>query len=73
MIGLVLGIALVSPATETVVAVLLTYSVIRAQVNREEQHLTALHSDLYLEWASRTGRFVPGIGLLNPPKNSERS
>ena len=30
----------------------------------EEPYLTRIHGDAYLDYASRTGRFVPGIGRL---------
>jgi protein-S-isoprenylcysteine O-methyltransferase Ste14 len=34
------------------------------QVRLEERHLLALHADAYREYASRVGRFLPGIGRL---------
>jgi protein-S-isoprenylcysteine O-methyltransferase Ste14 len=35
----------------------------------EEPFLIALHGERYLEWASRTGRFVPGIGKLRAARD----
>jgi protein-S-isoprenylcysteine O-methyltransferase Ste14 len=32
----------------------------------EEPHLLRVHGDAYRDYASRVGRFVPGIGLLAP-------
>jgi len=37
------------------------------QVRLEERHLVALHGDAYLRYASRTGRFLPGVGRLAAP------
>ena len=30
----------------------------------EEPHLIRTHGEPYLRWASRVGRFVPGLGRL---------
>lgn len=64
MIGLGVGAALATPSIVTVVAPALFYAVFRWQVAREEAFLIAKHGRPYLEWASRVGRFVPGLGLL---------
>ncbi len=34
----------------------------------EEPYLIRTHGERYLDWASRTGRFVPGVGRLARPR-----
>jgi protein-S-isoprenylcysteine O-methyltransferase Ste14 len=43
------------------------------QVRLEERHLLSLHGDAYCRYASRVGRFVPGIGRLRDARQIGRS
>jgi protein-S-isoprenylcysteine O-methyltransferase Ste14 len=59
------GVVLLVPTIVTVAGlglVVLSHQVLVRLV--EEPYLTRVHGDAYLDYASRTGRFVPGIGRL---------
>jgi len=58
------GIALVAPAPALLAVAGATVVVVAVQTRLEERHLAALHAGNYLAWASRAGRFVPGLGRL---------
>lgn len=67
-----LGLALMVPNVFSLAGVLALVAAIELQVRCvEEPYLTRVHGERYLAYASRTGRFVPGVGTL-PPKD-ERS
>nr|PZN14247.1 MAG: hypothetical protein DIU78_26530 [Pseudomonadota bacterium] len=62
------GLALAVPTPLTVALPLLLLFALEVQVRFvEEPYLVRTHGAPYLEWASRTGRFVPGIGRLRLP------
>jgi protein-S-isoprenylcysteine O-methyltransferase Ste14 len=62
------GLGLLVPNALAVVALTAGVVGLQLQVRRvEEPYLVAAHGSSYLEWAARTGRFVPGVGLLQPP------
>lgn len=68
------GLALLVPNVLT--ALMLVLFVIAHQVQVrfvEEPYLLQVHGDEYRRYAASTGRFVPGIGRLRPPPQSERS
>jgi protein-S-isoprenylcysteine O-methyltransferase Ste14 len=56
------GVVLVAPSLWTLAAALGVAIALAVQTRLEEQHLAALHGPTYRAWASRVGRFVPGIG-----------
>jgi protein-S-isoprenylcysteine O-methyltransferase Ste14 len=58
------GVVAVSPAlwgAAMVAGVILLFGM---QARAEERHLRATHGAEYVAWASRVGRFVPGVGKL---------
>ena len=59
-----LGIVFITPAVWTVVGWLVTVVSIELQARLEERHLCATIGKTYERYASRVGRFVPGIGRL---------
>ncbi len=59
------GLLLVLPTPATIIAVALFAVGIHLQVRHvEEPYLLRTHGDTYRRYASRTGRFVPGLGRL---------
>jgi protein-S-isoprenylcysteine O-methyltransferase Ste14 len=66
-LGMLLGLAgvvLVAPAPWSVAVWLAGAAAIGVQTRLEEQHLRARHGEAYLAYASRVGRFFPGVGRL---------
>ena len=60
-----LGTTLVTPNALAITGYLLLVISIEVQVRLvEEPYLRKTHGDTYREYASRVGRFVPGVGLL---------
>ena len=65
MIPASLGMALMVPNIAAAVALLLLVAAIELQVRLvEEPYLIRIHGQTYLDYASRTGRFLPNVGLL---------
>jgi protein-S-isoprenylcysteine O-methyltransferase Ste14 len=65
MIAVALGLLLLVPNVFALLAVLALVVGVEIQVRLvEEPYLVKQHGDAYLSWARRTGRFVPGLGLL---------
>jgi protein-S-isoprenylcysteine O-methyltransferase Ste14 len=66
------GLALLVPNAASLAALAALVVGIEIQVRLvEEPHLLRAHGDAYQSWASRTGRFVPGLGRLSrsaPPR-----
>ena len=60
----VLGVALAIPALWSIAVCLGASAAIAYQVRLEEEHLLARHGDAYRAYASRVGRFLPGVGRL---------
>jgi protein-S-isoprenylcysteine O-methyltransferase Ste14 len=61
-----IGFALLVPTWLAIVAIAAAVIAFEVQVRLvEEPYLIRSHGDAYLAWASRVGRFVPGIGRLN--------
>jgi protein-S-isoprenylcysteine O-methyltransferase Ste14 len=58
------GIFLAAPCGWTLALWIAATLTVSRQVRLEERHLLALHGDAYRRYASRVGRFVPGIGRL---------
>lgn len=59
------GIVLVAPGVWSVSLWLAGAAAISLQTRLEEQHLRTRHGEAYLAYASRVGRFVPGVGRLS--------
>jgi protein-S-isoprenylcysteine O-methyltransferase Ste14 len=62
MLLALLGVLAVAPTVGAAVAWVAVAQLIAVQVRLEEQHLLALHGEIFAEYVARTGRFVPGIG-----------
>ena len=62
-----LGFAMLVPTWAAAVAGVLLFVGLEIQVRLvEEPHLIRTHGEPYRAWASRVGRFVPGLGRLSP-------
>jgi protein-S-isoprenylcysteine O-methyltransferase Ste14 len=65
VIPLVAGLVLLAPNAISIAAFAAMIAALEIQVRLvEEPHLLRAHDPAYREYASRVGRFVPGIGLL---------
>jgi protein-S-isoprenylcysteine O-methyltransferase Ste14 len=58
------GIFLAAPCGWTLALWISATVTVSRQVRLEERHLLALHGAAYRRYASRVGRFVPGVGRL---------
>jgi protein-S-isoprenylcysteine O-methyltransferase Ste14 len=58
------GMFLAAPSVWTLGLWLAAAVTISRQVRLEERHLLSLHGDAYRRYASRVGRFLPGVGRL---------
>jgi protein-S-isoprenylcysteine O-methyltransferase Ste14 len=56
------GFVLLAPSPWSLMGVLWIASLLAIQIRLEEAHLLRLHGDEYASYASRVGRFLPGIG-----------
>jgi protein-S-isoprenylcysteine O-methyltransferase Ste14 len=66
-LGLLLGLAgvvLVVPSAASLAVWLAAAVAIVRQTRLEEEHLEARHGEAYRSYASRVGRFLPGVGRL---------
>jgi protein-S-isoprenylcysteine O-methyltransferase Ste14 len=59
------GLASLTPSFAAFLGWFVVAALIALQVRFEERHLTALHGREYRAWASRVGRFLPGVGCLS--------
>ncbi|MCE9673287.1 isoprenylcysteine carboxylmethyltransferase family protein [Myxococcus stipitatus] len=66
MLWVLTGVVLVTPSAWTVMAWFDAALLVSLQARLEEAHLLRLHGDSYLAYASRVGRFWPGVGRLTP-------
>jgi protein-S-isoprenylcysteine O-methyltransferase Ste14 len=65
VIPLVAGLTLLAPNPVAIAAFVVLVAAFEIQVRLvEEPYLLRAHGDAYREYASRVGRFVPGLGLL---------
>ena len=59
------GLALMVPSVLSFAALALLFASLEVQTRLvEEPYLTRVHGDEYTGWASRAGRFLPGVGRL---------
>ncbi len=65
MLLVLAGVVFVTPCAWTVMAWVDGLLLISLQARLEERHLLKLHGDAYRGYASRVGRFVPGVGRLS--------
>jgi protein-S-isoprenylcysteine O-methyltransferase Ste14 len=65
MLLALLGLALLVPNAVSLLAFVASLAGLELHVRRvEEPHLLRTHGEAYRAWASRTGRFLPGLGRL---------
>jgi protein-S-isoprenylcysteine O-methyltransferase Ste14 len=65
MLAVALGLALLVPNLWALLAALALFAGLELQVRLvEEPYLLRTHGEPYRVWASRTGRFLPGLGSL---------
>ena len=62
MLLLAVGVAVVAPSGWTITGLWLVYVLVGFQARAEEEHLLRQHGDVFVQWAARVGRFVPGLG-----------
>ncbi len=67
MLAMLAGMVLVTPSAWTVMGGIGAGLLIGVQTRLEEEHLSRLHGAAYRAYASRVGRFLPGVGRLGPP------
>lgn len=68
MVVAVAGLTLASPSVLTLAGLVALVVGVEIQVRlTEEPHLVATHGADYSAYASRVGRFVPGVGMLRTP------
>ncbi|HZI06345.1 MAG TPA: isoprenylcysteine carboxylmethyltransferase family protein [Archangium sp.] len=64
MLLVVTGLTLATPSAWTVMAWADYILLVSLQVRLEEEHLLRLHGGAYRAYATRVGRFIPGVGRL---------
>ncbi len=64
MLLAVIGITLITPSPWMVMGTLFVAYTVSVQVRLEEEHLLALHGEVYRAYAARVGRFFPGVAKL---------
>ena len=62
VLAIVIGVTCMTPAPWTIAGLVVGYILIAIQSRLEEEHMCRQHPAAFARWASRTGRFVPGIG-----------
>jgi protein-S-isoprenylcysteine O-methyltransferase Ste14 len=63
MIPFFFGVAFLAPNAVTIVGAVLVFVSLEMQVRfTEEPHLVAVHGEDYVAYASKVGRFLPGVG-----------
>lgn len=74
MLALGAGAALAVPNAPTIAGAVLLWATLQLQVRLvEEPHLREVHGAAYLDWAAGAGRFLPGLGRLDPGATAPRS
>ena len=58
------GLALLAPSAWSLMLAWTAAWFVAIQARLEEKHLLALHGEAFAEYASRVGRFLPGIGTI---------
>jgi protein-S-isoprenylcysteine O-methyltransferase Ste14 len=67
MLAVTIGLAGMVPTVVTAIAALCLLAAVQIQVRAvEEPYLITIHHRTYLHYASHAGRFLPGIGRLQP-------
>ncbi len=64
IITMIIGLAIATPSLWSILGVAIAVLLISVQTRLEEAHLIEEHGDDYRIYASKTGRFVPGVGTL---------
>jgi protein-S-isoprenylcysteine O-methyltransferase Ste14 len=66
----VTGYVLLLPTPLSLLALAAFAIGVRQQVAAEEDYLARTYGDAYRDYASRVGRFVPGLGKLKTPRGT---
>ncbi len=69
---LLLGVVLLTPSPWTISGWLHALLLVALQARLEEEHLARVHGPRYLDYATRVGRFVPWLGLLDSKAGAPR-
>lgn len=74
MLTALTGMALLVPTPVTLTAALVLLAAVQIQVRGvEEPYLLRAHPDAYPSYAARVGRFLPGLGRLEPEPSMTRA
>lgn len=66
MLPTVFGLVLMVPSALAIAAIVTLFVALELQVRLvEEPYLFQVHGDAYADYATRVGRFVPGLGLID--------
>jgi protein-S-isoprenylcysteine O-methyltransferase Ste14 len=69
MFAFAVGLTLVVPNAASLLGLVGVVAVIDLVVRRvEEPYLESVHGTDFRAWAGRTGRFLPGLGRIRPPR-----
>jgi protein-S-isoprenylcysteine O-methyltransferase Ste14 len=67
MLPTVFGLVLMVPSPLAIAAIVTLFVGLELQVRLvEEPYLLRAHGETYLDYGSKVGRFVPGLGLMHP-------
>jgi protein-S-isoprenylcysteine O-methyltransferase Ste14 len=66
LLTMLAGLVLIAPSAWTIMGFADVLVLVGLQARLEEQHLARQHGDDFRAWAARVGRFLPGIGRLDP-------
>ena len=73
LIPTLLGLALLVPNVVALASVAMLIAVLEVETRLiEEPYLLRTHGDAYSRYASRVGRFVPGVGRLRPRSSARK-
>lgn len=64
MLGMAVGVVLVTPSAWTVMGLLVSYVLVGLQARAEEEHMLRQHGPAFRAWGARVGRFLPWTGRL---------
>jgi len=64
LLSALLGVVVLAPVWWVMGAWLVCLGLVAIQARREEAHMARLHPQAFAEWATHTGRFLPGLGSL---------
>ncbi len=66
ILAMLAGLVLIAPSAWTILGFANVWLSVGMQARLEEIHLEKVHGAEFRAWASRVGRFLPGLGRLDP-------